>query len=80
MTYLKRLSAAVVLTLVVGLSAFADCPQPAPGIMDTPPCIPATQTAPDDSAAPGQMEAPPASDSVDLISVAEIALNSLLLF
>jgi len=79
MTNLKRLGGAVVLTLALGLSAFADCPEPVPGQVQTP-CVPAAQTAPDDPTAPGIMNGPPASYSVDLISVAEIALNSLLLF
>ena len=77
MTKLKRLGAAVVLLLALGLTAFADC---TPGIMGTPPCAGVVQTAPDDPTAPGIIGGPPASNSVDLISVAEIALNSLLLF
>ena len=78
MTYLKRIGAAVVLTFALGLHAFGCIP----GQIETPPCLPAAQTAPDDPTAPGQMETPtpPAIDSVDLISVAEIALNSLMLF
>jgi hypothetical protein len=76
MTYLKRLGAAVVLTLALGLQAFG-C---VPGQIEGPPCIPAAQTAPDDPTAPGIIQTPPAIDSVDLISVAEIALNSLMLF
>ncbi len=78
MSYLKRLGAAVVVTLVVAVAASADCP--VPGIMNGPPCVSAAQTAPDDPTAPGIMQGPPASNSVDLISIAEIALNSLLLF
>lgn len=78
MTNLKRLGGAVVLTLALGLSAFADCP--APGIMQGPPCLPAAQTVPDDPTAPRIMNSPPASYSVDLISVAEITLKSFSLF
>jgi hypothetical protein len=82
MSKLKKLCAATFLTCALGLTAFADCP--APGAIGTPPCVPAAQTAPDDPianpTAPGQTETPPAIDSVDLISVAEIALNSLMLF
>lgn len=76
MTYLKRIGAAVVLTLALGLHAFG-C---VPGQIEMPPCLPAAQTAPDDPTAPGIMGTPSASNSVDLISVAELALNSLLLF
>jgi hypothetical protein len=85
MKNLKRLSAAVVLTLVLGLSAFAGevntppCAPPDPGIMETPPCA-AAPLSPDDSAAPGQTDTPPASDTVDIVSVVDAAMNLLLLF
>jgi len=80
MLSLKRLIAAVLLTCVLGFTAFADCP--VPGQIDTPPCIPAAQPA-DDSTAPGQMDTPTAVSvpvEVDPVSVAEIALNILTLF
>jgi len=85
MTNLKRLGAAVVLTLGLTFAAYADCP--APGIMNGPPCVSAAQTSPadlvpDDSAALGIMNGPPRSEapSVELPSLAEIALNVLMLF
>lgn len=85
MLNLKKLTAAVVLTCVLGLTAWADCP--APGIMGGPPCASATQSAPDDlipddSTAPGIMNGPPVSEapSVELPTLAEIALNVLMLF
>jgi len=80
MTNLKKLIGASVLVVVLGLTAFADCP--VPGQMEGPPCIPAVQEAPD-STAPGQMDATPAVSeppSVELPSLAEIALNVLMLF
>lgn len=81
MTNLKRLGAAVFLTCALGLSAFADCPQPAPGQTEGPPCTAAAQP-PDDSTAPEQTETSGVAEStsVDLPSFAEIALNVLLLF
>ena len=78
---LKRLVAALVLVIALGLTALADCP--IPGQIEGPPCIPATQALPDDSTAPGQIEGPPAaseSASVELPSIAEIALNILTMF
>ena len=85
MTNLKRLGAAVVLTLGLTLAAYADCP--VPGVMNGPPCVSAAQPPPDDplpdnSAALGIMNGPPRSEapSVELPSLAEIALNVLILF
>ena len=80
MRNLKRLGVAVALLLALGLTAFADCP--VPGVMDGPPCA-AAQSLPDDSTAPEQIEGPPAapeSASVELPSIAEIALNILTMF
>lgn len=80
MTNLKKLGAAVVLLFVLGLTAFADCP--VPGTIQAPPCTSAAQSIPDDSTAPGIMNGPPVSEapSVELASIAEIALNALMLF
>jgi hypothetical protein len=84
MTNLRRLGAAVLLTFALTLVAYADCP--APGIMQGPPCISAAQSLPPDSiradsTAPGIMEGPPVSEaSVELPSLAEVALNVLMLF
>lgn len=82
MTNLRKLGAAVFLTCVLGLSAFADCPSPTPGQTEGPPCTSAAQPTPDDSTAPGIMNGPPVSEapSVDFASLAEIALNLLTLF
>ena len=80
----KRLIAAVVLTCVFSLSAFAgesstpSCAPPDPGIILTPPC--AAQTPADDATVLGEVETPPASDAMDMPSVAELAINLLLLF
>lgn len=83
MTSLKKLSAAVFLTCVLGLTAFAECLPAAPGQTEGPPCVSAAQTAPDDPTAPGQTEGPPAaseSAEMELASLAEIVLNVLTLF
>jgi hypothetical protein len=85
MKNLKRLSAAVVLTFVLGLSAFAGevntppCAPPDPGQISTPPCA-AAPMSPDDSAAPGQTDTPPTSDAVDIVAVVDAAMDLLLLF
>jgi len=86
MTNLKRLGAAVVLTLGLTFAAYADCP--VPGIINGPPAPCSTaQIAPneptsDNSTAPGQIEGPPVAEapSVELPTLAEIALNFLMMF
>jgi len=85
MTNLKKLGAAVVLTVVLSLSAFAGdmnsppCTPPEPGQIPTMPCA-AAQPAPDDPTAPGETHAPPASYTLDILSVVDAAMNLLLLF
>jgi hypothetical protein len=83
MKTLKQLSAAVVLTCTLGLSAFAGevntPPCAAPGEIQTPPCASAPM-APDESTAPGETHGPPASNTVDILSVVDAAMNLLLLF
>lgn len=81
MTSLKRLSAAVALTFVLGVSVFAGeistppCAPPDPGEISTPPC--AAHAVSDYSTAPGQTDTPPASNAVDVFSVAEGAMSVL---
>jgi hypothetical protein len=81
MINLRRLGAAVVLTLGLTLVASADCPDP--GIMNGPPCASLAQTTPNDLTEPEQQtETSTVSEStpVDLFSLAETALNALMLF
>lgn len=84
MNTLKRLGAAIVLTFVLGLSAFAGeiqnapCAPPDPGVMEGPPC--AAPRVPEDSATPVEVVAPFASNTVDILSVVDAAMNLLLLF
>jgi len=81
MKNLKKLSAAVALTLALGISAFAGitdtppCSPPEPGIILGPPCS-GGQIAPD-PAIPGQLETPPAANAVSGYSVAEVAITLL---
>ena len=82
MKNLKRLGAAVALTLALGISAFAGiiltppCAPPEPGIILTPPCADG-QIAPDPKT-PGQIETPPASVAADASAFAISLLESLL--
>jgi hypothetical protein len=79
---LNRVSTAVLLTLVLAAAAFAgEIPTPpcAPGDILTPPCA-AAPLSPDASFAPGEVNAPPASNSVDILSVVDAAMNLLLFF
>ncbi len=80
MKNLKRLSAAVVLTCVLGLSAFAGqtetppCAPPEPGQTETPPCG-GGQMASDNSATPGVVSTPPATDAGTGYLVADAAIS-----
>ena len=77
MENLKRLGAAMALTCVLGVSAFGQmC---VPGQAQTPPCA-AAPTVPGDPAAPGQTSTPPAASAMNILSVAEAAMNLLLTF
>jgi len=70
MKNLKRLGAAIALTLVFAFASFADCLPPEPGIMGTPACSGA-QITPDDPVA--SAEASESSTS----SVIEISVTTL---
>jgi hypothetical protein len=80
MKNLKKLIATVLLTVSLSAAALADCEPPAPGQMPTGPCASSPATTPDDSVAPGEIPTPPASNALDLIDAAEVALWTLLLF
>ena len=74
MKNLKRLGAAIALTLVFAFASFADCLPPEPGIMGTPPCVGA-QIAPDDPVASGE---PSESSSSSVIEISVTTLDVLL--
>lgn len=87
MNNLKKLGAALGLTLALGLSTFAGqvetppCAPPAPGQVETPPCS-GGQIAPD-PAPPGIIQSPPAANAASGYSVADAVmtlLESALLF
>ena len=85
MKNLKRLGVAIALTLVLGVSTFAGemnsppCSPPEPGETHGPPCAAAPLSS-DDLVASGEVETPPASDTVIIVSVVDAALNLLLIF
>jgi hypothetical protein len=77
MKNLRRLGAAVVLTFVVALSAFAGdtlTPPCSPGEVHSPPCAAARMSL-DDSPAPGEVNSPPASNTGSEFSVSDVALS-----
>ena len=88
MKNLKRLSAAVVLTLLLGLSALGGeiltppCPAPEPGEILTPPCAASlgdTNTSEVTSTAPGDMGGPTlANNDTSLGDIATAALLNFL--
>ena len=78
METLKRLIAVSLLMLVLGVTCFAGAPcSQDPGQTSTPPCSAAPSTT-NSSTNTGETNTPPAVDSVDVLSVAEIALEGLL--
>ncbi len=84
MKNLKRLSAAVLLTCLLGLSALAGetssppCAPPIPGETSSPPCS-GGQVAPD-PATPAQAQAPSVSVAAEASEFAINLLESLLLY
>ena len=83
MKTLRRLGAAVALTLALGISTFAGiiesppCAPPVPGQIESPPCAGGGQIAPD-PAPPGQVQAPPVSVAADATAFAINLFESLL--
>jgi hypothetical protein len=91
MKTLLKLGATLTLALALAVSAYAgEIPTgPGPGEMNTPPCVQGEVNTPpcasasaslDDATGPGITDTPPASESIDILSLAEIGLRSLLLF
>jgi hypothetical protein len=74
MKTLSRLSAIAALTSTFALTALGTCREPIPGEIQTPPCASA-QTVINDAAVLGETNTPPASDGVDVFSLAVTALT-----
>jgi hypothetical protein len=82
MKNLRRLGLSLTLISVIAVAALAGevnsppCAPPDPGTVNSPPCAVAQMT-PDDSVAPGETSAPPASNTGDASSITEVALDLL---
>ena len=68
----SRLGASILLLLMVGLPAIADCSVD-PGILSTPPCSTAQLTS--DDPTPGQTSTPPSSNAVTEYVVVDTAID-----
>lgn len=80
MNRFKSLVAATVLTFVLAIAGAGQAPPACiPGETLTPPCTSAPATS-DDSADPGETLTPPAAESVEILSLVELALDALMLF
>ena len=73
----KRLGSAIALTVVFAFAAFADCPPPVPGIMDTPPCSSA-QITPDDPVTPAQPGESSISTAPNVVEISATTIDVLL--
>ena len=82
MKILKRLGAAIALTLLLSFAAFADCQPPVPGQVDTPPCSSA-QITPDDPAASEEPSESVTSNSAGVeisVTTLDVLLTALSIF
>ena len=79
MNTLKSLVTTVVLTFALGVSAAGQPPVCKPGETQTPPCPSAPVTSEDPALAPGETQTPPEVQSVEIVSLVELALHALLL-
>ena len=79
MNTLKSLVSAVALTFVLAVSAAGQAPVCNPGDTQTPPCPSALVTSDDPVAVLGETQNPPEAQSVEIVSLVELALSVLLL-
>ena len=80
MKTLKRLGAAIALTLVFAFAAFSDCLPPDPGIMNAPPCLGAQITA-DDPVASAEPNASSTSSVTEIsVTTLDVLLTALSIF
>ena len=77
MKTLKKMGSALVLTCILAFAAFADCPLPVPGDMNTPPCTTA-QITPDDPVASAEPSASSTSIAPNVIEISVTTLDVLL--
>jgi len=79
MNTLKSLVAAVALTFALAVSAAGQAPVCNPGETQTPPCPSAPATSEDSASVLGETQTPPETQSVEIVSLVELALYVLLL-
>ena len=83
MKILKRLGAAIALTLHLSFAAFADCQPPVPGEVNTPPCSGA-QITPDDPVVSPEPSVSSTSSAPNVIEISittiDVLLSALSLF
>ncbi|MGZ5436101.1 MAG: hypothetical protein ACXWIF_08605 [Pyrinomonadaceae bacterium] len=79
MNRLKSVLAAAVLTLALAVSATGQAPVCNPGETQTPPCPSALMTSDDPVAVLGETQTPPGAQSVEIVSLVELALSVLFL-
>ena len=82
MKALKRVGAAIALTLLLSFAAFADCQPPVPGQVDTPPCSSA-QITPDDPVASAEPSESVTSNSAGVeisVTTLDVLLTALSIF
>ena len=80
MKTLKTLGAAIALTFVFALAAFADCPPPVPGEVNAPPCLGA-QITPDDPVTSAEPSESSASSVIEIsVTTLDVLLSALTLF
>ena len=78
MNRLKSVLAAAVLTLALAISATGQAPACTPGETQTPPC-PSAMMSDDPDGVLGETQTPPEAQSVEIVSLVELALSVLLL-
>ena len=82
MTTLKRLVGVIALTSMFAFAAFADCVPPAPGEVNSPPCLSA-QITPDDPVASAEQSVPSTSNSAAVeisVTTLDVLLSVLSIF
>ena len=79
MNRLKSVLAAAVLTLALAVSATGQVSPCNPGDTQTPPCLSALVTSDDPIGVLGEAQTPPEAQSIEIVSLVELALSVLLL-
>jgi len=79
MNTLKSLVTAVALTFALAVSTAGQARVCNPGDTQTPPCLSTLVTSADPALVPGDTQTPPELQSIEIVSLVELALSVLLL-